>query len=128
MGLNMKPLNEQEILLPVYDRVLIEIFAREERTSGGIILPDDLRDQSSLMECRAKIIAVGPIAFQDLAEDERPKINDIIIIPRHAGIYYQHDGKTEYGLRFIRPEEVVAILGEEGNERVASYRNAGYIG
>jgi co-chaperonin GroES (HSP10) len=106
----MKPLTQEEEIIPLYDRILVEIPEVAEKTSGGIILTDTMIDAKNRQECRAKILAMGPIAFADLEIENRPKIGDLVLIPRHAGKYYEAEGKTEYGLRLIRPGEALAIV------------------
>lgn len=112
----MKPLTNKEQIIPLYDRILIEVTKMEEKTSGGILLPDEVKASRERTECRATIISMGPIAFADLEEIHRPKVGDIILIPRHAGKYYEAEGKTEYGLRLIRPDEALAIVRSQTNE------------
>ena len=106
----MIPLTDAEEIRPLYDRVLIEIPKQDERTKGGILLPDEIREDRARRECRAVILAMGSVAFADLPEDDRPEIGDIALIPRHAGRYYEHEGKTDFGLRIVRADECLALV------------------
>lgn len=68
---------------PLGDRVLVKPLEEEERTPGGIILPDTAKEKPQ----EGKVIAVGPGRILDNGE-RRPvavKENDIIIYSKYAG-------------------------------------------
>jgi chaperonin GroES len=68
--------------------VLLEVPEKEEKTEGGIILPDNLKDARQLFGTVAKIVNMGEIAFIDVygnIPSEKPKIGDIVYINQHAG-------------------------------------------
>ena len=43
-------------LKPLYDRIVVEPLAAEEKTKGGIVLPDTAKEKPQI----GKVIAVGP--------------------------------------------------------------------
>ena len=42
--------------IPLHDRVLIEVLDSEEKTAGGIIIPDSAKEKPQ----EGKVVAVGP--------------------------------------------------------------------
>ena len=47
---------------PLHDRVLIEVLDSEEKTSGGIIIPDTAKEKPQ----EGKVVAAGPGAKQKM--------------------------------------------------------------
>ncbi|MES1228180.1 MAG: co-chaperone GroES, partial [Armatimonadota bacterium] len=43
-------------LKPLHDRIVVEPAAKEEKTAGGIILPDSAKEKP----LKGKVLAVGP--------------------------------------------------------------------
>ena len=43
-------------LQPLHDRIIVEAAAKEERTAGGIILPDTAQEKPA----KGTVLAVGP--------------------------------------------------------------------
>lgn len=76
-GINFKP-NE--------DRVLVEPAAAEEKTAGGIIIPDTAKEKPQ----KGTVIAVGPGK-----KDEPVQVNagDTIFYGKYSGTEIQIDGK-----------------------------------
>lgn len=76
-GVNFKP-NE--------DRVLVEPAAAEEKTAGGIIIPDTAKEKPQ----KGTVIAVGPGK-----KDEPVQVNagDTIFYGKYSGTEIQIDGK-----------------------------------
>ena len=46
---------------PLHDRVLIKVLDSEEKTSGGIIIPDTAKEKPQ----EGEVVAVGPGAIND---------------------------------------------------------------
>lgn len=63
-------------------QVLVAIYKRPERTKGGLVLPDSVRDEDKFQGKVGLVLAVGPDAFVD---DDRvhfgvkPKIGDWVV-------------------------------------------------
>ena len=55
---------------PLNDKVLIQRIEAENKTSGGIVLPDKAKDKSK----RGKVIAVGPGKILDNGSLRKPDI------------------------------------------------------
>jgi chaperonin GroES len=76
---------------PLHDRVLVERLESEEKTPGGIIIPDTAKEKP--MEGR--VIAVGSGTVDDSGKI-RPldvKVGDRILFGKWAGTEVKFDGK-----------------------------------
>ena len=63
---------------PLADRVLIEPAAAEEKTAGGIIIPDTAKEKPQ----KGKVVAVGP-GKKD--EPMSVKMGDTVLYGKYAG-------------------------------------------
>src|SRR5260370_36735157 len=68
---------------PLDDRVVVEPLEAEEKSSGGILLPDTAKQKPQ----RGKVVAVGPGKINDKGERIAlsVKTNDEVIYGRYAG-------------------------------------------
>ena len=78
---------------PLHDRVLIEVLDSEEKTTGGIIIPDTAKEKPQ----EGEVVAVGPGAK---SEDGKispmdVKVGDIVLFGKWSGTEVKIDG-TEY--------------------------------
>ena len=85
---------------PLADRVIIEPAAAEEKTSGGIIIPDTAKEKPP----RGTVKAVGP-GKKD--EPMTVKPGDIVLYGKYAGTEISHDG-SDYLI--MREADIVAII------------------
>ena len=80
---------------PLHDRVLIKVLDSEEKTSGGIIIPDTAKEKPQ----EGEVVAVGPGAK---SEDGKivlmdVKVGDIVLFGKWSGTEVKIDG-TEYSI------------------------------
>jgi chaperonin GroES len=80
---------------PLHDRVLIESLESEEKTAGGIIIPDTAKEKPQ----EGKVIAVGPGAK---SEDGKTipmdvKVGDRVLFGKWSGTEVKIDSK-EYSI------------------------------
>jgi len=97
---------ELQIITPLDNRVLVRKKRTEEKTSGGIILPDEMRNKQDMSEMQVEIVKMGETAFQALYV--KPEIGDIVYIARYAG----SDQKSQddvYENRIVSDGDIVAI-------------------
>ncbi|MCE1248901.1 MAG: co-chaperone GroES [Firmicutes bacterium] len=93
-------------LTPIGDRILVKPLASEEKTKGGIILPDSAKEKPQ----KGEVVAVGKGKVTDdgkLIEME-VKAGDIILYGKYSGTEIKYEGE-EY--LFIKQSEVLAICG-----------------
>ena len=80
---------------PLHDRVLIKVLDSDEKTSGGIIIPDTAKEKPQ----EGEVVAVGPGAK---SEDGKispmdVKVGDIVLFGKWSGTEVKIDG-TEYSI------------------------------
>jgi chaperonin GroES len=94
---------------PLGDRIVIRRFQEEEKTTGGILLPDSAKKKPQ----KGKVLAVGP---GKLVKDgtRRPlqvKEGDVVLFTSWAGDEFREGMKPEQVL-LMREEDVLAVLDE----------------
>ena len=89
---------------PLHDRVLIEVLDSEEKTSGGIIIPDTAKEKPQ----EGKVVAVGPGAKTDDGKiiPMDVKIGDLVLFGKWSGTEVKIDGK-EYSI--MKESDVMGI-------------------
>ena len=85
---------------PLHDRVIVKAAAAEEKTAGGIIIPDTAKEKPQ----RGVVIAAGP-GKKD--EPTSVKAGDTILYGKYSGTEIQVDGQ-EYLI--MRESDIFAIL------------------
>lgn len=86
---------------PLADRVLIEPAAAEEKTIGGIIIPDTAKEKP----LQGKVAATGN-GTKD--EEMVVKEGDTVLYGKYAGTELEYDGKKYL---VMRQSDILAILG-----------------
>jgi len=96
---------------PTEYKVLIEQDKVEEKTKGGIILPDEHKDRQQFAQVRGRIVAMSPFAFpyeKDWPDDTKPQPGDRVMFAKFAGADVEGaDGKT---YRIANDKDVTAVL------------------
>ena len=92
-------------LKPLGDKVIVEILKAEDKTKGGIILPDTAKEKPQ----EAKVIAVGSGKTLENGKVVAPdvKTGDIIIFGKYSGSEVKVDDK-EYLI--IDADDILAIV------------------
>lgn len=92
-------------LQPLHDRIIVETAAKEEKTAGGIILPDSAQEKPQ----RGTVLAVGPGKRLDSGQlaPVDVKKGDTVLYGKYSGTEVTVDGK-DYTI--LRAEEVLAVL------------------
>ena len=77
---------------PLHDRVLIQSLDSEEKTSGGIIIPDTAKEKPQ----EGKVIAVGPGAKSDDGKTTPMdvKVGDHVLFGKWSGTEVKIDEKN----------------------------------
>ena len=85
---------------PLSDRVLVEPAAAEEKTAGGIYIPDTAKEKPQ----RGTVIAVGP---GKVDEPTSVKKGDQVLYGKYSGTELQVEGKD---LLIMRESDILAIV------------------
>lgn len=89
---------------PLHDRVIVKRLAEEEKTKGGIIIPDTAKESPA----EGKVISVGPGRMEDgkiIPLDV--KANDRVIFSKYAGTEIKVEGE-EYLI--MKEEDILGII------------------
>ena len=89
---------------PLHDRVLIKVLDSEEKTSGGIIIPDTAKEKPQ----EGEVVGVGPGAK---SEDGKivpmdVKVGDIVLFGKWSGTEVKIEG-TEYSI--MKESDIMGI-------------------
>ena len=94
---------------PVDRKVLVKPETFEEKTKGGIVIPDSAREKDNMAHIKATIIACGVNAFEDIEiKKQRPQVGQKAAIAKFAG--YLITGKDDKSYRLINDLDIVAVL------------------
>ncbi len=92
-------------LKPLSDKVIVEVLGAQDRTSGGIILPDTAQEKPQ----EAKVLAVGAGKVLPNGKVVPPelKAGDTVLFGKYSGNEVKLDGK-EYLI--INQDDVLAVI------------------
>ncbi len=90
---------------PLGDRVVVKPFKEEEKTKGGIVLPDTAKEKPKTGE----IVEVGPGKLNDKGERQplQVKKGDKILFESYAGTEVKINGE-EYLI--MKEDDILAII------------------
>jgi len=93
---------------PLHDRVLFESLDSEEKTSGGIIIPDTAKEKPQ----EGKVVAVGP---GSKTEDGKitpmdVKVGDHVLFGKWSGTEVKVDGK-EYSI--MKESDIMGVIAKK---------------
>lgn len=89
---------------PLHDRVIVKRIAEEERTRGGIIIPDTAKEKPQ----EGQVIAVGPGRREDgkvIAPDV--KRGDRILFGKYAGTEIVFEGEEHL---IMREDDILGVI------------------
>ena len=94
-------------LKPLGDRVVVQPAAAEEKTAGGIILPDTAKEKP----VEGNVVAVGPgkVADDGKAIKMEVKVGDKVLYGKYSGTEVTINGE-EYLI--MRESDIFGILGK----------------
>ena len=90
---------------PLHDRIIIKRVAEEEKTKGGIIIPDTAKEKPQ----EGKVIAVGKgkILEDGTVQKLDVKAGDRVLFGKYSGSEVQLDGEEHL---IIREEDVLGVI------------------
>jgi chaperonin GroES len=94
-------------MIPLRDRILIKRVGEEEKTKGGIIIPDTAKEKPM----QGKVIAVGKGKVTEKGQVIAPDVKkgDRILFSKYAGTEVKIDGKEHL---IIREDDILGIIEE----------------
>lgn len=94
---------------PIGDRIVVRRLAPEEKTAGGIVLPDTARDKPQ----KGEVLAVGPGKLNKDGSRTPLQVQkgDRILFTTWAGEEYR-EGDSDKEILLMREEDVLAVIEE----------------
>ncbi|MCA9709357.1 MAG: co-chaperone GroES [Myxococcales bacterium] len=92
-------------LRPLHDRIVVTRVAEEEKTSGGLFIPDTAKEKPA----RGKVIAVG----EGKRDSDGKRIaldvnkNDEVLFGKYAGTELKVDGQEHI---VLREDDILAVI------------------
>ena len=93
---------------PLHDRVLVQPLDGEEKTAGGIIIPDTAKEKPS----EGKVIAVGPGAKTEDGKilPMEVKVGDLVLFGKWSGTEVKIEG-VEYSI--MKESDIMGIMSKK---------------
>jgi chaperonin GroES len=90
-------------LRPLDDRVVVEPKEAEERTAGGIVLPDTAKEKPQ----RGTVVSVGPGKLLDSGERGKLSVSvgDEVIYGKYSGTEIEVNGRD---VKILRESDILA--------------------
>jgi chaperonin GroES len=96
-------------LKPLGDRIVVERAEAQEKTKGGILLPDTAKNKPQ----KGKVLAVGPgkLLKNGKVAEMQVKPGDTVLFTTWAGDEFREQ-RTSSNILLMREEDVLAVLEE----------------
>ena len=91
---------------PLHDRVIVKRVEEEEKTKGGIIIPDTAKEKPQ----EGLVIAVGSGRIEDEGKKKVPlevKKGDRVLFSKYAGTEITIDGEEHL---IMKEEDIIALI------------------
>ena len=92
-------------LQPLNDRILVKRLESEEKTAGGLYIPDTAKEKP----CKGQVIAAGPGKVDEKGERIAVSVKkgDMVLFNKYAGTEVKLDGVDHL---VLREEDILAII------------------
>ncbi len=100
---------------PLHDRILVRRIEAEEKSAGGIIIPDTAKEKPS----EGEVIAVGPGARDDAGKliELDVKVGDRILFGKWSGTEIKLNGED---LLIMKESDVMGVIERTGEMKKAA--------
>jgi len=104
-----------EKILPLYDKIVVELIEQEEKTIGGIIIPDSAKEKPF----KGKVIAVGQGRINNACNCSPDGSNENALLPLTVKegdiVVFAKWGGTELNINdknylIVKEDDVLAIV------------------
>lgn len=92
-------------LKPLHDRVLVKRMEEEEKTKGGIIIPDTAKEKP----IKGEVIAVGPGKLSNEGKRMEPSVSvgNKVMFNKYAGTEVKIEGEEHL---VMREDDIIALI------------------
>ncbi len=100
---------------PLHDRVLVRRIEEEQRTKGGIIIPDTAKEKPQ----QGEVLAVGPGSRDETGKlvPLDVKVGDKVLFGKWSGTEVKIEGEE---LLIMKESDILGILEEEESAKAAA--------
>jgi len=90
---------------PLHDRILVRRLEEQEKTAGGLYIPDTAKEKP----IEAKVIAVGSGKLMDDGSIRKPEVKagDKVLFSKYSGTEVKIDGEEHL---IMREEDLLAVI------------------
>jgi chaperonin GroES len=90
---------------PLHDRIAVELSEAQEKTVGGIIIPDSAKEKPM----QGVVVAVGKGSRNEKGElvDLEVKVGDVVLFGKWAGTEVEIDSKK---LMIMKESDVMGVI------------------
>lgn len=92
-------------ITPLHDRVVVKPMAAEEKTKGGIILPDTAKEKP--IEGTVVAVGTGKVSDEGKTQGLTVKVGDKVLYGKYSGTEVSVDGEE---LLIMRESDIFAII------------------
>jgi chaperonin GroES len=97
-------------LTPCEYNIIVQLDPVVEKTVGGIIIPESIKDRDKIANQEGTLVAVSPMAFtfEDWpAQARKPQVGDRVLFSRYAGAIHERNG---HEFRILKDSSIIAIV------------------
>ncbi|WP_262032291.1 co-chaperone GroES [Microvirga sp. Mcv34] len=100
---------------PLHDRIVVKRIDAEEKTAGGIIIPDTAKEKPQ----QGEVIAVGPGARNDQGQlvPLDVKVGDTVLFGKWSGTEVKIDGED---LLIMKESDIMGVLEQATAQKKAA--------
>jgi chaperonin GroES len=100
---------------PLHDRIVVKRIDAEEKTAGGIIIPDTAKEKPQ----QGEVIAVGPGARNEQGQlvSLDVQVGDIVLFGKWSGTEVKIDGED---LLIMKESDIMGVLEQSAAQKKAA--------
>jgi chaperonin GroES len=100
---------------PLHDRIVVKRIDAEEKTAGGIIIPDTAKEKPQ----QGEVIAVGPGARNEQGQlvSLDVQVGDIVLFGKWSGTEVKIDGQD---LLIMKESDIMGVLEQSAAQKKAA--------
>ena len=100
---------------PLHDRVLVRRIEEDEKTAGGIIIPDTAKEKPS----EGEIVATGPGARSDdgSVRELDVKVGDRVLFGKYSGTEVKIDGED---MLIMSESDILGVIEQKASRKKAA--------
>ena len=100
---------------PLHDRVIVRRLEQDEKTAGGIIIPDTAKEKP----IQGEVIAVGPGARDDAGKTipMDVKVGDVVLFGKWGGTEVKLDGED---MLVLKESDIIGVVEKKSSGKKAA--------